>query len=51
MNGVSPCHLVLSGDLIWQIGIGYFGCRQQDGTFYAERSAQTFQAGCSLRLP
>jgi glutamate synthase domain-containing protein 2 len=25
------------GDLIWEIGSGYFGCRNEDGTFSAER--------------
>jgi len=31
-GGVSPYHLN-GGDLIWQIGTGYFGCRNPDGTF------------------
>lgn len=25
------------GDLVWQIGTGYFGCRKPDGTFDSER--------------
>ena len=33
-GGVSPHHLQ-GGDLIWQIGTGYFGCRKSDGTFDA----------------
>jgi len=28
------------GDLIWEIGSGYFGCRNEDGTFNAEKFAQ-----------
>jgi glutamate synthase domain-containing protein 2 len=32
-GGLSPYHLQPGGDVIWQIGTGYFGCRYQDGTF------------------
>ncbi len=32
-GGVSPYHLSHGGDLIWQVGTGYFGCRAQDGNF------------------
>lgn len=35
-GGVSPHHLQ-GGDLIWQIGTGYFGCRSGDGGFDADR--------------
>ena len=28
-GGLSPYHLKYDGDLIWQIGIGYFGCRDE----------------------
>lgn len=31
-GGISDFHLE-GGDLIWQIGTGYFGCRKDDGTF------------------
>lgn len=34
-GGVSPYHLS-GGDLSWQIGTGYFGCRNPDGTFSEE---------------
>ncbi len=41
-GGISPYHRRPGGDLIWEIGSGYFGCRQKDGTFdpglFAERS-------------
>ena len=32
-GGVSPYHLKHQGDLIWQIGTGYFGCRDKNGNF------------------
>lgn len=40
-GGISPYHLQHGGDLIWQIGTGYFGARAADGTFSAEKFAQT----------
>ncbi|MFN3891746.1 MAG: FMN-binding glutamate synthase family protein [Beijerinckiaceae bacterium] len=42
-GGVSPYHRERGGDLIWEIGSGYFGCRRRDGSFcpdaFAERAA------------
>lgn len=35
-GGISPYHLEGGGDLCWQIGTGYFGCRNEDGTFSGE---------------
>jgi len=32
-GGVSPYHLEGGGDLIWQVGTGYFGCRTHEGDF------------------
>ena len=32
-GGISPYHLEPGGDLTWQIGTGYFGCRTLDGDF------------------
>lgn len=32
-GGISDHHLEPGGDLIWQIGTGYFGCRKEDGSF------------------
>lgn len=32
-GGISPYHLEPGGDLCWQIGTGYFGCRSADGGF------------------
>lgn len=34
-GGISPYHLK-GGNLVWQIGTGYFGCRNRDGGFNAE---------------
>jgi glutamate synthase domain-containing protein 2 len=39
-GSVSPYHTEGGGDLIWEIGSGYFGCRTLDGGF----SAGTFAA-------
>jgi glutamate synthase domain-containing protein 2 len=36
-GGVSSYHRQHGGDIIWEIGSGYFGCRHADGTFSAER--------------
>ncbi|MCZ6650217.1 MAG: FMN-binding glutamate synthase family protein [Acidobacteria bacterium] len=35
-GGLSPYHLEPGGDLVWQIGTGYFGCRTCDGGFDPE---------------
>ncbi len=35
-GGVSTYHLQ-GGDLVWQIGTGYFGCRDDKGSFSVER--------------
>jgi glutamate synthase domain-containing protein 2 len=32
-GGISPYHQEAGGDLIWQIGTGYFGCRNAKGNF------------------
>jgi glutamate synthase domain-containing protein 2 len=32
-GGISPYHLQPGGDLIYQVGTGYFGCRAADGGF------------------
>lgn len=32
-GGISPYHFENNGDLIWQIGTGYFGCRNAEGNF------------------
>ena len=35
-GGISSYHLENGGDLIWQIGTGYFGCRTLEGNFDPE---------------
>src|SRR3546814_17744460 len=35
-GGVSRYHLANHGALIWNIGSGYFGCRDKDGNFSEE---------------
>src|ERR1035437_5602427 len=39
-GGLSPYHLSPGGDIIWQIGTGYFGCRNADGSFHPEEFAK-----------
>lgn len=39
-GSISPHHRAFGGDLIWQIASGYFGCRNDDGTFSAEKFAE-----------
>lgn len=43
-GGISDYHRQGGGDLIWQIGTGYFGCRSKDGNFNPE----TFQRNACL---
>ena len=42
-GGISPYHKQ-GGDLVWQIGTGYFGCRTDDGRFNPE----TFKENAAL---
>jgi glutamate synthase domain-containing protein 2 len=39
-GGYSPYHRENGGDLIWEIGSGYFSCRNEDGTFCADKFAE-----------
>jgi len=36
-GSISQYHREHGGDLIWEIGSGYFGCRNEDGSFSEER--------------
>jgi glutamate synthase domain-containing protein 2 len=38
-GGYSPYHRENGGDIIWEIGSGYFGCRNADGTFNPDKFA------------
>lgn len=45
-GSISRYHREPGGDLVWEIGSGYFGCRHEDGTFNEEmfvRNATTDQ--------
>jgi glutamate synthase domain-containing protein 2 len=39
-GGISRYHRQYGGDLIWEVGTGYFGCRNPDGSFSPERFAE-----------
>jgi glutamate synthase domain-containing protein 2 len=39
-GGISSYHLQHGGDLIWQIGTGYFGCRSESGGFDETKFAE-----------
>jgi glutamate synthase domain-containing protein 2 len=36
-GSISEHHRVHGGDLIWEVASGYFGCRNEDGTFNPEK--------------
>lgn len=40
-GGISPYHIQGGGDLVWQIGTGYFGCRNELGDFSVEMFKHT----------
>ncbi len=44
-GGLTPHHLEPGGDIVWQIGTGYFGCRDAKGAFdpdlFAAKAAQS----------
>lgn len=40
-GSVSPYHLENNGDLVWQIGTGYFGCRNEKGEFEPDMFAKS----------
>ncbi|WP_339107203.1 FMN-binding glutamate synthase family protein [Thioclava sp. GXIMD4216] len=42
-GSISRYHRAGGGDLIWEIGSGYFGCRNHDGSFNPETFAQRAQ--------
>lgn len=43
-GGISRYHTEHNGDLVWEIGTGYFGCRDEDGCFDPEK----FREGAGL---
>ena len=46
-GGVSPYHREFGGDLVWEVGSGYFGCRAAGGGFDAGRFAD---AACDPQI-
>src|SRR3546814_3791698 len=38
-GGLSPYHLKHGGDLVWELGSGYFGCRTLEGRFDPDQFA------------
>ena len=42
-GGVSPYHREFGGDLVWEVGSGYFGCRADAGGYDPARFAETAQ--------
>lgn len=42
-GSISSYHLRPGGDLVWQIGTGYFGCRDNEGNFDAAKFAERAQ--------
>ena len=40
-GSISRFHRIHGGDLIWQVGSGYFGCRTAQGRFDPDRFAET----------
>ena len=53
-GGLSEYHLENGGDLVWEIGSGYFGCRTSKGDFdaaaFAEKSANPSVRMVELKL-
>jgi glutamate synthase domain-containing protein 2 len=53
-GGLSEYHLRPGGDLVWEIGTGYFGCRTGDGEFdpaeFADKAARDQVKCVSLKL-
>ncbi len=53
-GAISPYHLKHGGDLIWEIGSGYFGCRTADGHFdpelFREKAALPKVKAISIKL-
>jgi len=45
-GSISRYHLEHGGDLVWNIGSGYFGCRNPDGTFSEENFSANAQREC-----
>ena len=49
-GGISPYHREHGGDLIYQLGTGYFGSRAADGNFSAQKFQETLAASPSVKM-
>jgi len=49
-GGVSPYHLAGGGDLVWQLGTGYYGARGPDGRFSMEEVVKVVEAHPQIRM-
>ncbi len=53
-GGISPYHLEHGGDLVWEIGTGYFGARTDDGGFdaaqFGDKASMDQVKAVSLKL-
>lgn len=53
-GGISRYHKIGGGDLVWELGSGYFGCRNTDGSFdpvqFAERASDDQVKMIELKL-
>ncbi|MGW8380027.1 FMN-binding glutamate synthase family protein [Actinacidiphila sp. SB3-2] len=53
-GGISDHHLRYGGDLVWELGTGYFGCRTPEGDFdpeeFARKAAWDTVRAVSLKL-
>ena len=47
-GGIAPYHRH-GGELVWQVGTGYFGCREREGRFSMARLKETVAATPSVR--
>jgi glutamate synthase (ferredoxin) len=48
-GGISPYHR-LGGDLCWQIGTGYFGCRNPDGSFSLDKMMESLSGAPQVKM-
>ncbi len=49
-GGVSPYHLENGGDLVWEVGTGYFSCRTEDGRFSPEKFKSVVANNSSIKM-
>lgn len=49
-GGVSPYHLAGGGDVVWQLGTGYYGARGPDGRFSLDAVAETVEANPQIKM-